>query len=216
MAIDKNAAMELKKVITPEGRGSYLHLAEPQEYEGKVSYSMVFVWDKKVDLKAVKQAAYNAVKEKYGSLDKRPPGFIFPWKDGDGVKTDGSARQEEYKGCTFMTTSCKKRPKVIGRKSGVEILDVADTCKPGHWYKGNLIAFCYPMDEKDKRSKRGVGFALLAVQHVRADEEFGGGGNRAASEFDDIADDSNDADNYSNGDAESENDSDNGEEFDLS
>lgn len=178
--------IELKKCTTPKFRVSFPQLFEPKGFEGQdPKYSVVMLFDKKTDLTPLKEAAFNAAKEKFGEKSKWPKSFKMPFRDGD-EKADSKG----YAGTIFVTATSKKRPGVVNQKLE-DVLD-KEEIYAGCYARAVLIAFAY-----DVSGNKGVSFSLKHVQKVGDGEKFSGG-KSAREEFTVIDDGSDDASNYSN------------------
>lgn len=177
--------IELKKCMTPEFRVSFPQVFEPKGFEGQEpKYSCVMLFDKKTDLAPLKEAAFNAAKEKFGEKGKWPKNFKLPFRDGD-EKADSKG----YAGTIFVTASSKKRPGIVDQKLN-DILD-KEELYAGCYARAVLIAFAY-----DVSGNKGVSFSLQHIQKLRDGEKFSGG-KSARDEFTAVNDGSEDAENYS-------------------
>src|SRR5690606_26139673 len=100
--------IEKKKVITPKFRVSFPNVFKPKAFEDQApKYSIVMLFDKDEDIKAMRKAAFNAAIEKWGSKAKFPKGMKMPFRDGsEREDTQG------YEDTIFVTASAKedKRP----------------------------------------------------------------------------------------------------------
>lgn len=177
-----------KKCMTPEFRVSFPQVFEPKAFQGQEpKYSVVMLFDKKTDLKALKDAAFNAAKEMWGEKAKWPKNFKMPFRDGDE-----KADQLGYAGKIFVTATSKKRPGVVNQK--LDDIVNKEEFYAGCYARAVLIAFAY-----SKAGNAGVSFALQHVQKLRDGEKFGGG-KAARDEFSVVDDGSEDAGNYSDDD----------------
>lgn len=179
--------IEQKKCITPEFRVSFPNVFEAKSFkEQPAKYSVVMLFDKATDLKALKKAAFNAMIEKFGSKEKFPKKFRMPFRDGDDEKSD----QIGYKNTIFVSASSKNRPGVVnGRNERLNAED--DAFYAGCYARAELIAFWY-----DQAGNKGVGFSLQNVQKTREGERFT---NKKAPEkvFDQVEDSSDSEESYS-------------------
>lgn len=180
-----------KKVLTPEFRASFPHLFEKHSFENQPGkYSIVMLYNKKIDLSSLKKAAHNAAVEKWGPKEKWPKNLRMPFRDGN-EKTDLAG----YENTIFVSASSKQKPQVVGNKKvdgQFPRLEKDDGLfYPGCYARATLIAFAY-----DTMGNKGVSFALQNVQKLRDGEAFSGRKD-ADSEFDEVEDGSDDADNYS-------------------
>jgi hypothetical protein len=165
-----------KKVTTPEFRVSFPAVFKPKAFEQQeAKYSIVMLFDKRVDLKDLKRAALNAAIEKWGPKEGWPK-IRLPFKNGD-EKQD----LQGYPGTIVVNASSKQRPGVVD-KAVQPILDESQFYA-GCYARATLIAFAY-----DKAGNRGIGFALQNIQKLRDGEPFSGR-KKAEEEFDAVMDD---------------------------
>lgn len=195
-----NAKMDIeeKKCLTPEFRVSFAHVfkakAFTQGQEPKYSVRMLF--PKTTDLKELKRAALNAAKEKWGPKDEWPEGIRFPFLPGDKGK---HSKYEGYKGSIVVGASSKQRPGIVDQKRA-QIVEEDDKFYSGCYARATLIAFAY-----ETGSNIGVSFALQNLQKLRDGERFSGK-KRAEDEFEEVADESDDATSYGSGSGEDDDD----------
>lgn len=178
--------IEKKKCVTPKFRVSYPNVFEAKAFEDQeAKYSVVMLFDKKDDIKAVKRALHNAAVEKWGADPKKWPKFKNrAIRDGDEER----AETEGYEGCLFATASSKRKPVVVnGRRD--PITDAGDFY-PGCYARAELLAFAY-----DQKGNRGVGLTLLKLQKLGDGAEFGGG-KPVDEVFDEVDDGSDDEESY--------------------
>lgn len=170
--------IEMKKCKTPEFRASYANVFEPKAFEGQeAKYSLVMLFDKKADLKKMRECANNAAAEKWGNdKTKWPKNLRMPFRDGN-ERSDS----EGYAGKLFVSASSKQRPGVImidptGNKIQLNKEDGA--FYSGCFGKATVIAFAY-----DVSGNRGVSFALCNLLKTRDGDPFSGR-KSAEDEFD--------------------------------
>src|SRR3990167_1478549 len=91
------------RVPTPEFRVSFPNVFAPKKNElnGNMEYSIVMLFDKKVDMSKMKALAQRVAKEKWPN--GLPANFRSPFRDGDKEKTDRS----EFKNVIFITARTK-------------------------------------------------------------------------------------------------------------
>lgn len=159
-------------IITPEFRVSYPYVFKPNKpmqagSEAKYSISMLF--DNDADLALLKQAAKEAVAEKWGA--NPPKNLRSPFRD-QGEK-DGAGYVE---GNIFITASSKTKPGLIDANNA-DIIDESDFY-PGCYARATVRAYAY-----DQNGNRGVSFGLQNVQKLREGEPLGGTRAKAADEF---------------------------------
>lgn len=186
--------IEKKKCRTPEFRVSFPHVFEPHSFENQEpKFSIAMLFPKNTDLKELKRAAFNAATEKWGPKEKWPTNMRMPFRDGD-EKADLMG----YPGTIFVSASSKKsnQPQVIGNKKidgRFPVLTSEAEFYAGCYARATLIAFAY-----DKMGNKGVSFSLQNLQKLRDGEAFSGRKD-AETEFDEVADGSDDATNYEAG-----------------
>jgi len=179
-----------KKVITPIFRVSFPQVFTPKQFgDQKPKYSLTMLFDKKTDIKTIKQAAFNAALEQFGSKERFPKNMKWPWRDGD-QKEDVAG----YAGHIFISASAKEssQPGLVD-KDRQPILNERDFYA-GCYARAELIAFYY-----DQQGNKGVSFSLQNIQKWKDGEAFSGRKN-AEDVFDDLEDDSDDESNYADDD----------------
>lgn len=166
--------MANQNIITPTFRCSFPELFEAKKMEGTAGepkFSVVMVFPKTVDIKALKDLAAAAIEEKYGRDPvtkklKTPPNFRNPFRDGDTEMTAEGA--PKYPGCIFVSASSQKQPGIVGPAN-------VPLTNPNEVYGGmyaRAYVNCYVYD---KSGNRGVAFGLQALQKTKDGEPFGGG-----------------------------------------
>jgi len=166
--------MSKQKILTPEFRVSFPKMFKPEagmNGEGPAYYSLVMLFPKDTDLTALKTAAQNAIKEKWG--DKKPANLRSPFRDGDEKELDG------YAGQIYITCKSKDKPGLVN--AAVEkITDEADFFA-GCYARATLTCYAY-----DQNGNRGVSFGLQNVQKLRDGEPFGSK-RKAEDDFEAVA-----------------------------
>lgn len=178
--------IEKKKCMTPEFQASFPHVFKAHAFNEKqeAKFQLTMLFDKKTDLKVMKEAVYNAAVEKWGKKESWPKGLRMPFRDGN-EKQD----LQGYAGKIFVAATSKQRPGVVDGKR-VPITEEDQQFYAGCYARATLIAFAY-----DKMGNKGVSFSLQNVQKLRDGEQFSGR-RKAEDEFDDVEDGSDDATNY--------------------
>lgn len=176
---------EKPKNITPIGRASYPNIFEPRAMDEKSdpNYSITLIFDKDADLSAMKAAANQAVKDKWG--DKQPKKLESPFRDGN--EKEG----EEYKDRIFVNFKAKatRPPGVVGPNG--KKLDP----KSGEFYPGCYARVSFSCYAWEYMGKCGVSFGLNNVQKTGDGEPFDGRRD-PEDEFEAVAsDDSSSSDN---------------------
>lgn len=172
------------KIITPEFRGSFVHVLEPHamrvapgEAQPEPRYQITIpipktdpFW-KKFD-KLVEETAV----AKWGKV---PPKLKTPKKDGDDTDMDGNVRPE-FAGKWSIQASSKKKPGIVD--ANLQPIMTADEIYSGAWYRASIR--CYAWEHAT--GGRGVSVALDNCMKVRDDEAFSGRA-RAEDDFADFA-----------------------------
>ncbi len=150
-----------KKLLTGEFRVSFAHVFAPQTaFDGQEpKYSIVMLFPKKADMKALREMLVTAAKAKWG--DKIPKGLRNPIRDGDEKELDG------YEDHWFISATSKMKPGLVGP-------DLQPIISPEDFYSGcyaraTVTAFAY-----DKAGNKGVAFGLQNIQKLREGEPFSG------------------------------------------
>lgn len=166
----------MPKLITPEFRGSFVHLAEPKAPAPGADpvYSMVIVLPKedaetKKFMKDLKAAVELTAKEKFGKLPKK---LKKPWKDGD------EEDRPEWEGCWAIPAKSKSRPGVVN--GDLQPVMDPDDLQSGYYYRAAISEWGW----SHPTGGQGVSLNLDNVQYVREGEPFS---SRASAE-DDFAD----------------------------
>jgi len=155
---------KINEVVTPEFRVSFPKVFKPESFQGgDPTYSVVMMFDKKQDIKALKQLAKQAVETKWPDPNKRPKNLRNPFRDGDVEKPD----LETFAGKVFITASSKNKPNVVDQN--VQPILVEDEFYGGCYARASVNAFAY-----DTAGNRGVSFGLNNIQKLREGEPFTG------------------------------------------
>lgn len=179
------------RVTTPEFRVSFAHVFKPSAYEGQEpKFSVVMLFPKSTDIKALKLAAAAAVEGKYGAdKSKWPKNLKLPFRDGDVPTGDREEPMDGYADHIFINATSKERPGLVdGRLS--PIVETDGTFYAGCYARATLNAYCY-----DVSGNKGVAFGLNNIQKLRDGKPFSGK-KAATDDFDAVEDvDSVDSDN---------------------
>jgi hypothetical protein len=141
-------------------------------------------------IKAVNQAIRHIVEKEWpgkdvkkfvGALKDRAPLF-----DGDEYTDDEGNVREHYEGVKYLKLTNDKRPKYKDRRGqDLEIEEAKELFISGYW----AIAYLHLYTIKDKaKGGNGIFATLDAIQFVKRDEQFSGGGIDD-EEIDDLGDD---------------------------
>jgi len=160
------------KLMTPEFRVSFPAVFEPQDFNGKLTYSVTMLFPKGTDLTALKEAVKAAAEEKWGK--KVPAGIRNPIRDGaEKAHLDG------YDGTMFIRASSKTKPGLVDQNC-IEIIDQSEFYA-GCIARATVLAFAY-----DQAGNKGVSFLLSNLQKVADGESFSSR-SRAADDFTPVA-----------------------------
>ena len=156
------------KVVTPVARLSFPSLFKatkpkgaPAEQEPK--YGCTLLFEEGEDLTALKRAAAQAIKDKWG--DEKPKDLRLPFRDQGEKDYDG---YED--GAIFITASSKQRPGVVDGK--LNRIEDEEDIYPGCFVRASVRAFAY--GGKGTGFKPGVSFGLQNIQKVKDGEQLGG------------------------------------------
>lgn len=164
------------KVMTPEFRLCFPALFEPKSFDtsqnANAKYSMVMVFPKSADIRALKEAAATAILAKWPDKASRPKNLKSPFRDG-GEKEDWEGFGPET---IFITASTKSPPGIVDQKRQ-PIIDSKEIYA-GCYCRATLVPWAY-----DKAGNRGVSFWINNVQKLRDGESLSGR-VAAANDFD--------------------------------
>ena len=169
-----------KTIITPAAILSYPHLFTPSApnplAEPVYSCSLVFTAD--TDISALKQAAIDAAREKWGA---KADALIKSGKIRLPFSTD--AEEKGYpEGSVFINVKSKSRPGIVSKYAGPDgrpqKIEDEEQVYPGCIVRASLRPFAY-----DINGNRGISFGLNNIQKL-ADGERLDGRKKAEDEFD--------------------------------
>ena len=188
------ANQTITKCLIGEARMNFCRVFEPEAFNGgEPKYSVILSFDQD-DTALVKkiQDAINECVEKakntmYGG--KLPKNFkIVELKDGDtDYEKDGFAGQFTLKASSAYKPEVVKKAKVMGKTQLVPITD-EDEFYSGCYGYASVSFFAY-----DNGVSKGVTCGLNSLLKSRDGERFGNGGGNAATDFADVIDDIEDA-----------------------
>lgn len=179
------------KVKTPKFRASYVNVFKSKPIKGsdtgKEAYSVMALFAPGADLSALKAAALEALKEKFGP-DKaegiaKHPKFKTPFKNqAELVDEEGTQRPGTEAGGIFVNLSNALKPLVLDT-------DCSEVMDPREFYSGcYAVASCEVYAWDHPTGGRGVTFSLLGIQKVGEGDRLGGTGIRAdVSDFEPVA-----------------------------
>lgn len=162
---DKEVSEE-RRILTPTGRGSYMHLFEPSTYKGKTTYSVTFLFDKKkTDMSKIIAARDAAMEDEFDG--EIPEDYHDSIVDGDAKKY---ADKEGYKGHWVVKAWSGEefQPSIVDQ-IGEDILSARDLVS-GDYVRGKVFAFGW-----GDLQKGGWSFLLDGVQLMKKGEPFGKG-----------------------------------------
>lgn len=163
------------KVKTPKFRVSYPSILEPRENElsGKMEYSLVALFPKGADLSALKTAAIEALKKKFGDNEKKwPSGLRLPFRDQaeKGKEDDNgnvSLPEGHEAGAIFMNLKSNQKPGLVDQR--LQSIESESEFYPGCYAIASVNAYAY-----DVKGNRGVSFGLGNLQKVAEGEPLSG------------------------------------------
>lgn len=176
----------MSKIVTPEFRGSFVHLLEPHAIKAKQGekqndprYSITIPVDKKDPFwKKIDALIEETAVAKWGKV---PAKLKNPKKDGDEGDDDGNVRPE-LAGKWSVQAGCglKSKPGVVD--ANLQPIMSADEIYSGAWYRASIRAYAW----EHPTGGKGVSIALDNVMKVKDDEAFSGRTN-ASADFADFA-----------------------------
>lgn len=163
------------KIMTPEFRVAFPSVFQPRSFDGgDAKYTVTMLFPKDADLGILREAAKQAMLERWPSKDKRPKKLKNPFLDGDEVEWDG------FEGCTFIRATSKFAPGIIDRAK--KPITTEERFYAGCYARATVNAFAY-----DTAGNRGVAFGLQNLQFLRDGEPFSGR-TKAEDDFDSLPD----------------------------
>jgi hypothetical protein len=154
-------------VITPKFRVSYptVFTTKKNDLSGKDEYSLVALFPKGADLSALKAAAAQAVKDKWG--DKVPQNLRSPFRDQAEKEKGGKLPEGHEAGAIFINMKSTQRPGLVG-PDNQPIID-ATAFYAGCYARAQVRAYAY-----DQKGNKGVSFGLQNVQKMEDGESLSG------------------------------------------
>lgn len=173
----------MSKLITPEFRGSFVHILEPHapkaapgEAPQKPRYQITIPLAK--DHKFWEQVQGLVTETATAKWGKIPPKLKSPIKDGDAEGRD------EFKGKLTIQATSNNKPDIVDKALN-PIMD-ANEIYSGAWFRASIRAYAW----EHPTGGKGVSIALDNVMKIRDDEAFSGRSS-AGDDFADFAGDSN-------------------------
>ena len=170
------------KLITPEFRGSFVHLVKPHAPKGQPDAKPRFQITAPISKtdpfwKKVEALIQETAIGKWGKV---PPKMKSPIKDGDAEE------RPEFEGCFVIQASSNNKPDAVDKN--LQPIMSEEELYSGAWYRASIRAYAWDHPTGGK----GVSIALDNVMKVRDDEHFSGR-TRAEDDFADFADASDNA-----------------------
>jgi len=209
MAENKGYSIDVtkKKCVSPECRGSYVHILEPEmtlTNQEDPDSKKIPVWNMQCIfpksptvnkwVEELKQIYAQTLTDKF---DAKKAGEIakiimakkrFPLRDGDNpADTIELKNAEQLEGCYFLTSKNKfRQPHIIGvmgKAVDPETL-TPDDIYSGAWYRAMLEFWYY-----DVKGNKGISTTLVAVMKTKDGDSLGGGTSKseATTAFSDFA-----------------------------
>lgn len=181
----------LNDVVTPEGRVSFPHIAEPDKkgpgkpYADDKFKASLLMPKSGTDFSTLRAKALECARLAFGAEIKKIEDFAHPFRDGDTRTNKDGEVMDGYAGCIYITCKSKDRPLVIDRaKKNLDPKEVYGGCRA----RFVVTAMSYTSTENVrqaggaivKETIRGVTFLLDVVQKTGDDASFGGGGKGKA------------------------------------
>jgi hypothetical protein len=165
----KTRILDEQRLITPVFRVAFPNVFEPQAMKGgEPKYSVVMLFPKDADLRALKTAMKAAKVAAFGPDKTKWPEIESPVKDGDVPSSTGEI-YEGFAGHYAIKASSNKNS-----KPGVFDENVNPITDPAQFYPGcYAIAYCFAY-VWEFNGRHGVGFILDHLQKQRDGEPFGG------------------------------------------
>ncbi|MGI9494046.1 MAG: DUF2815 family protein [Geminicoccaceae bacterium] len=172
-------------LITPQGRLSFPQLFEPREINGsepKYGATIIFEDNDDPQLKAMKEAALEAAREKFGAKTDqliKAKKIKWPFLDGATELRDGFGE-----GKVFIRPTSKQQPGCVDRYAGSDgkpkPITEAGELYAGCYVRASLRPFAY-----DTNGNKGVSFGLQNIQKLDEGERLDGRA-KAEDEFEAI------------------------------
>lgn len=162
----------MSKIITPEFRGSFVHLVKPHamkvregEKQPEPRFQITAAIPKTDPFWAkLKKLVEETATAKWGKI---PPKLKSPIKDGDEPDNDGNERAE-FKGKYTIQCSSKNKPGIVD--ANLQPIMSEDEIYSGAWYRASLR--CYAWEHPT--GGKGVSIALDNVMKTKDDEAYSG------------------------------------------
>lgn len=189
----------LNDIVTPVGRVSFPHLAEPERkgpgkpYADDKYKASLLLPKAGTDFSLLRAKALECAQLAFGAGIKSLNDFAHPFRDGSNRTNKEGEVLPGYEGCLYITCKSKDRPLVIGRaKENIDPKEVYGGCKA----RFLVTAMSYTSTENVRQADgtvkkeiiRGVTFLLDAVQKIGDDTAFGSGKTKSVAAIPDDLD----------------------------
>lgn len=160
-------------ITTPAFRISYPKVFKPHlnKLSKDMEYDILALFKLGENLDAMKQAAKNAMENRWGSNPSAWPALTLnPFRDQKEKMKNGALPDGYISGAIFMRFACKAekhKPLVVDQQRNA-ILEESKFY-PGAWAKANVNAYAF-----QKGTNVGVAFGLNMLQFVKDDQPFSG------------------------------------------
>jgi len=177
----------INDIVTPVGRVSFPHLAEPDRkgpgkpYADDKFKASLLLPKTGTDFSTLRAKALECAQTAFGPGIKSLNDFAHPFRDGNNRTNKDGEVMPGYADTLYITCKSKDRPLVIDRaKANLDPKEVYGGCKA----RFIVTAMSYvstenvkqPNGQVKKETIRGVTFLLDVVQKTGDDTAFGGGG----------------------------------------
>lgn len=159
----------MANLVTPKFRVSFpkVFKAEINKLNGKAEYSVVALFSKGEDMKALNAAVDAAINEKWPDLAKRPKNLRMPLRDQGEKAKEGQLPAGHAEGAMFLNLKSKNKPGVVDEN--VQPIIDESQFYPGCYAIASVSVYAY-----DQAGNRGVGIGLTNIQKVADGEPFSG------------------------------------------
>lgn len=156
-------------IITPEFRAAYVGLFRPSAPKdnpnGPKKYSIRAMFPPTADISALKAAASEAARTKWGS--NIPKVMRSPFRRNDELENPVAGIGDDWIVMTFSAN--ESAPPGVVDETLQRVIDDSK-CYSGAWFAAEVRSYAY-----DQAGNKGVGFGLQNVMKTRDDEPIGNG-----------------------------------------
>jgi len=170
-----------KQMLTPKYRVSYPYVFSPavDKENGKETYSIQMLFDKKADLTEIKNEVRRLAVEAFGDKAKNAH---FPFSDGNEKYNEDPKKYAAYKDVIAVRASSKFQPGVVDGKC-VEIIS-PNEFYAGCYARGKVSGYAWKF-----MGKYGVKLNLHNLQKMNDGEALAASGRNPADDFDAVESD---------------------------